>query len=160
MKGFFKALQVDHWLWIQLNILFLKRRLKSNSPQNKRELKMAAAQACQSSTWEDTHWLAMLMHRRLKAVIAHKGYAKKQLLHSMLCQTVLIDALKWGCLCTKRFLNGSSHTDERNLTVCTSTSSSQHPYKIKVQEFRIKMARGVPLSGELWCSLYVMIMSQ
>lgn len=55
----------------------LKRRLKAISPRNKQELKMAAVQAWQSITREDTQRLVMSMHRRLQAVIACKGYATK-----------------------------------------------------------------------------------
>lgn len=55
----------------------LKRRLKAISPRNKQELKMAAVQAWQSITMEDTQCLVMLMHRRLQTVIPCKGYVTK-----------------------------------------------------------------------------------
>lgn len=55
----------------------LKRRLKSETPQNKQQLKMAAVKAWQSISKDDTKSLVMSMGRRLTAVIACKGFATK-----------------------------------------------------------------------------------
>lgn len=55
----------------------LKTRLKAKSQRNKQELKMAAVQARQSISREDTQRLVMSMGRRLQAIIACKGYATK-----------------------------------------------------------------------------------
>uniref|UniRef100_A0A0E9XSC6 Uncharacterized protein n=1 Tax=Anguilla anguilla TaxID=7936 RepID=A0A0E9XSC6_ANGAN len=56
------------------------------------------------------------------------------------------------------FLNGSSDMDKNTLkfklTVCTSTSLSLYPFKLRVLEYRTKITN-VSLSNELWCSLYI-----
>uniref|UniRef100_A0A0E9QSY5 Uncharacterized protein n=1 Tax=Anguilla anguilla TaxID=7936 RepID=A0A0E9QSY5_ANGAN len=42
---------------------------------------------------------------------------------------------------------------EDTLTVCTSTSLSLYPFKLKVLEYRTKITKNEALSNELWCSL-------
>ena len=85
-KEFFKAKKWSILEWpsqspdlnpIEHAFYMLKRKLKGTSPQNKHKLKMAAIQAWQSITREDTQQLVMSMNRRLQAVIACKGYATK-----------------------------------------------------------------------------------
>ncbi len=55
----------------------MKRRVKAQTPQNKKQLELAALKAGKSISKDETKSLVMFMGHRLTAVIVSKGSATK-----------------------------------------------------------------------------------